>query len=747
MSFTATYNTALIGTWHDVNTTVAGNQTSATSVLTAGGTAIFYVDESGAGSILARRADANGVPTGAEIVVATAVDTPAEGAFSVAALTSGDIVVVWSTNLGDINYRLYDSSLTPQGPATLAETNLFTGGRPDVAAMANGGFVIAWEVRYSADEQDIALRRFDALGVSSDPGIGLFTSSAFVDEHASVAVLTNGRIVLAYNTRDTSFGISKVWRKVYNADGTVSSPSFELIDSFAVSRNAEVVATPDGGYRIAYEALVLNNNVNILTSVFNSSSGGVAATHLSSSTATSDQYLNSAVSPDGFLLVGYTQQNDSDVLATLFDPSGQPLTLDMRLIGDGAGSNLSLAGSMSWIDGARILVVSSGDNGAPGDDGGGYGVASTVHYVQRNVVGDIAGDVMNFSLDGLRNIVNAGGGADFITTSSAPDVINGELGDDTIVAGGGDDVVDGGPGADTITGGAGADTINGGDGADTIHGFAGADTVDGGAGLDTIVLTATSTDLNAATNARIVNVEQISAAAAAAGVAVQRLRAIGGAGEAQPRADAAAVRRRRRAVAGEAEMRRALPRGAGDGAAELLQRRVDDIGADRRAGRVGGGNEARIEPGRVAQDLRRRRAAPVAADRRGGEARPGVAAGPGLALEAALRRQQHPAGDVAHDRRQIAGGAQQAFERRREGRGVLLDADRGAAHHGPPRRPSREKTGAPASTLAPPDAAAGDAAPATSRRTMSSATCRSQRSASACAAAMAPFGSARSPHR
>jgi Ca2+-binding RTX toxin-like protein len=74
--------------------------------------------------------------------------------------------------------------------------------------------------------------------------------------------------------------------------------------------------------------------------------------------------------------------------------------------------------------------------------------------------------------------------------------------------------------ADTLTGGLGNDTLNAGVGNDTINGFQGQDTVDGGAGTDTIVLTATSTDLNAATNARITNVEAVSAAGATAGVTI-----------------------------------------------------------------------------------------------------------------------------------------------------------------------------------------------------------------------------------
>ncbi|MFO1085008.1 MAG: cadherin domain-containing protein [Reyranellaceae bacterium] len=73
---------------------------------------------------------------------------------------------------------------------------------------------------------------------------------------------------------------------------------------------------------------------------------------------------------------------------------------------------------------------------------------------------------------------------------------------------------------DIIAGGSAGDAINAGGGNDTIGGFVGADTVDGGAGTDTIVLSATSADLNGATNGRIVNVEAVSAASAASGVTI-----------------------------------------------------------------------------------------------------------------------------------------------------------------------------------------------------------------------------------
>ena len=57
-------------------------------------------------------------------------------------------------------------------------------------------------------------------------------------------------------------------------------------------------------------------------------------------------------------------------------------------------------------------------------------------------------------------------------------------------------------------------------GIDTINGFAGSDTVTGGRSTDKLVLTATSSDLNNASNNQLVNVEEVSAVGALAGVTI-----------------------------------------------------------------------------------------------------------------------------------------------------------------------------------------------------------------------------------
>lgn len=72
--------------------------------------------------------------------------------------------------------------------------------------------------------------------------------------------------------------------------------------------------------------------------------------------------------------------------------------------------------------------------------------------------------------------------------------------------------------ADLVTGGIGTELINTGGGDDTIVGFAGPDTIDGGAGFDKLILLASSSNLNAATDNQFRNIEAISAVTAINGV-------------------------------------------------------------------------------------------------------------------------------------------------------------------------------------------------------------------------------------
>ena len=98
--------------------------------------------------------------------------------------------------------------------------------------------------------------------------------------------------------------------------------------------------------------------------------------------------------------------------------------------------------------------------------------------------GDGADDIRLFITG--NQLVNAGGGNDYVSTLAGVDKLYGGSGDDTLSAGDGADFLYGEAGADILHGGNDNDTIFGGDNNDTLNGDGGADFLHGGAGNDTL---------------------------------------------------------------------------------------------------------------------------------------------------------------------------------------------------------------------------------------------------------------------
>lgn len=88
--------------------------------------------------------------------------------------------------------------------------------------------------------------------------------------------------------------------------------------------------------------------------------------------------------------------------------------------------------------------------------------------------------------DGVREVLNGGGGNDVILAGGGTDTLYGGAGDDLLSGGAGADTLDGGDGNDTLYGGVGSDNLEGGAGDDVLYSEAGNDALVGGAGNDVL---------------------------------------------------------------------------------------------------------------------------------------------------------------------------------------------------------------------------------------------------------------------
>jgi hypothetical protein len=173
---------------------------------------------------------------------------------AVATLTNGDVIVVWSSfnqaspnSLDDIYGQLVSSNGIKIGPNFLI--NVYTNYNqqsPTVAALTNGGFVVAW-----ASEQQR----------SSSPDWGTNTQ-----------VIGYGDI--------SSLPSSDIYERQFSVSGTTVTPSTGeiLVDQSPNPCSAPAVATAaDGSYMVTWCAMTLTNSLygwDIYARSFTNSSGG-----------------------------------------------------------------------------------------------------------------------------------------------------------------------------------------------------------------------------------------------------------------------------------------------------------------------------------------------------------------------------------------------------------------------------------------------------------------------------------------
>ena len=100
---------------------------------------------------------------------------------------------------------------------------------PAVAALADGGYVVAW-YESGATSLDVVAQRFDAAGqplpafrVSADD-----LSDLQNDQQPSVAQLANGNLVFAWLNSDGLTGMPQLVGRMFDADGTALTQEFEL---------------------------------------------------------------------------------------------------------------------------------------------------------------------------------------------------------------------------------------------------------------------------------------------------------------------------------------------------------------------------------------------------------------------------------------------------------------------------------------------------------------------------------------
>ena len=141
------------------------------------------------------------------------------------------------------------------------QVNDFTDGyqySPKVATMNDGGFVTVWEsVGQDGDGAGIYGLRYSAVGERQGEIFQVNTTTAGVQNNASVAVLSDGSFVVAWSSEDAG-NSAKVYAQRYGADGTkigdetvIFAPESHHTTSNRV--NYKIAASGEVGFVVAWD--------------------------------------------------------------------------------------------------------------------------------------------------------------------------------------------------------------------------------------------------------------------------------------------------------------------------------------------------------------------------------------------------------------------------------------------------------------------------------------------------------------
>jgi|688.fasta_scaffold50193_2 Ca2+-binding RTX toxin-like protein len=462
-----------------VNTTTNKDQYEPTiTALADGRFVVAWTDNSQAGgdaSSVAVRAqvfNANGTKAGAEFRVNTTTNKD-QYEPTITALADGGFVVAWTDNSqagGDtsslaVRAQVLNANGTKVGAEFLVNTTTSNGQyQPTIAALADGGFVIAWtDVSGTGEDASgsaVRAQVFDADGTPAGSEFLVNTTTNNDQYDCRITALIDGRFVVTWtNYNETgeffenefgeyfSLDSSDLHAQIFNSDGTKAGDEFQLNTTSAGSQyqySSTITSLADGGFVVAWTMIdeqQQNYSSVVRAQVFNANGGKVGSE----------------------LLVNIPPIDQLDY------QRGPKITAlaDGRFL-------------IAWSDHAVIPSA---------EDGGNTGIRARIFDPRTSAVDlvgtldddDLIGTIFNDSLSGFF-------GNDMLRGAAGHDRIFGEDDNDILIGDAGNDLLDGGTGNDEFRGGIGSDRLFGGVGNDLLNGGAGNDLLNGGSGDDIIVI-------------------------------------------------------------------------------------------------------------------------------------------------------------------------------------------------------------------------------------------------------------------
>jgi Ca2+-binding RTX toxin-like protein len=396
---------------------------------------------------------------------------------AIAALAGGGFVIAWTDSsadsFGDIRYRVFNAAGTAIGGGSATDGELSDGRQAQAAVIgtAGGGFILAWSDRNGtntglADNEDaVVARAFDADGEALG---GIVRVSGDVGGDGSPELARRGgTIVVTWDDDGGADTTDLLSDGIYQRVLPSTLPGTDFIDG-GTKVNApgavEVAADADVAVTSAGTVAVWVEGDSAFYRITTGPNAGDAFNLPTSSSVVRDPSVT-ALAFGGFAIV-WSERQDSP-----FD-NGNIMVQVFGADGTARGAASAIA-TESYEDDPSITSMIDG--------------RFFVSWYSQAAPGDIAGRIFDPRTQVLNWTGQSWGERFWGTEFAGGDTLAGGGGNDRVLGRGGADRVTGGTGRDTLDGGNGNDSLSGGDANDTLIGGAGNDTLAGGTGTDRLV--------------------------------------------------------------------------------------------------------------------------------------------------------------------------------------------------------------------------------------------------------------------
>jgi Ca2+-binding RTX toxin-like protein len=258
-------NGSALGPDFQINTLSDGMQFDpAAAGLNDGRYAVAYSsDEEFGRPIRVRLVNADGTVSAPDVMVTNPGDFHDHSRTAVAALSNGGFVVAWHTEAlaGDSGDSTQVRVFNAEGQAVTAAFDADVENHDfltvDVAGLADGRFVVTWDIfDFFSDFYEVHARIFEADGSAAGDEFVVNSTALGADPvfaTPSVTGLLDGRFVVTWNSPDGEDGSpSAIRARLFNADGSADADDFIVEGTSAANGQTEPVVTALSDGRVAF---------------------------------------------------------------------------------------------------------------------------------------------------------------------------------------------------------------------------------------------------------------------------------------------------------------------------------------------------------------------------------------------------------------------------------------------------------------------------------------------------------------